>query len=515
VFMSKLTRQVGYPVVRLEDGLLGGIAKEGGYIFRGVRYACAQRFGLAQPLMPWNGIQEARSYGYAAPELNTRLAADQFQQMHYYTPQDENCQYLNIWTQHLGTAARRPVVVWFHGGGWNSGSSVEQFAYDGENMSAAGDVVFVSVEHRLNCLGALDLSDFGPRYADSVYAGLSDALAALRWIRANIAAFGGDPGNVTLIGHAGGGPQVMTLLNTPAADGLYHKAALGGNVIHPDTLPAGMTARERACRVGRLTAENLGLNAQNIREIETVPYWYLAEAAKAARAQVERETGGAFLFEPLADGIHTMPFSLEHPLRPETADIPMLFGGDFGDANSNFRAPIGDNRKDQWDEATVEGYLREMYGSRAPALAEAYRSAYPGRVLADLLFIDRKARYKCLAVQNAHTAAGGKAWNWIFAFDFPTDGGVVPWHCSDNAYITANACYMEASYCPGVSETLQRQLCGAYTAFAERGDPNHAGLPVWKPSTPGHIRTMLFDRTTTAVENHDAALQQALAPFRK
>lgn len=514
MFMSKLTQQVTYPVVEIKSGKLRGICKEGGYIFRGIRYGQAERFQTAKPIAPWPGIRDALVYGYVAPELYTKVADDQFQQQHYYSPQHEDCQYLNVWTQHLVREAKRPVVAWFHGGGWGSGSSVEQFAYDGENMSRYGDVVFVSIEHRLNCLGSLDLSAYGEKYMDSNWAALSDTLLALRWIQENITAFGGDPDNVTLIGHAGGGPQVMTLLNCCDADGLYHKVALGGNTIHGGE-PETMTPREVAQRVTDLIVQNLGLTKETIAEIETIPYWYLAEAAFDARNQIQKETGCRFVFEPLPDEEHLFSFSLDRPLRAETAHIPIMAGGDFGDACSNFRRPLGDNLKDSWDEATKSAYLDEMYGSSAEAMAEAFRQAYPEKNLADALFIDRKARFKNLEILKKHAAAGGVAWNWVFALNFPIDGGTVSWHCSDNPYITHNAQFYEATYVPGVSERIQDQLCGAYVAFASTGDPNHELIPEWKPVNAEHMYTMIFDETTRLGKDHDKRLQELLGPWKE
>lgn len=513
MFMSKLTQQVTYPVVETKAGRLRGLCKEGGYIFRGIRYGQAERFQLPKPVEPWTGIRDALVYGYAAPELYTKVSADQFQQQHYYSPQHEDCQYLNVWTQHLDPDAKRPIVVWFHGGGWGSGSSVEQFAYDGENMSRYGDLVFVSVEHRLNCLGALDLSAYSEKYRDSNWASLGDALLALRWIRENAEVFGGDPDNVTLIGHAGGGPQVMTLLNCADADGLYHKVALGGNTVHGE--PETMTPREMAQRVADLTVQNLGLTKETIEEIDTIPYWYLAEAAFDARAQIQKEAGCKFTFEPLPDEKRLFAFNLDRPLRAETVGIPILAGGDFGDASSNFRRPLGDNLKDRWDEKTKTDYLRAMYGDRAEAITEAFQKAYPEKNLADALFIDRKARFKNLEILKKHVAAGGKAWNWVFALNYPVDGGTVAWHCSDNPYITHNARFYEATYVPGVSDRLQDQLCSAYAAFAWTGNPNNGLLPEWEPVTQEHMYTMIFDEQVHLGRDHDKRLQELLAPWRE
>ena len=142
---------------------------------------------------------------------------------HMYWSEKEDCQNLNIWTPSIRDGRKRPVMVWLHGGGFSAGSSIEQLAYDGENLSRAGDVVVVSVNHRLNVLGYLDLSPFGEKYQDSANAGNLDLIAALEWIRDNIEGFGGDPENVTLFGQSGGGVKVWSLLQMPEADGLFHK----------------------------------------------------------------------------------------------------------------------------------------------------------------------------------------------------------------------------------------------------------------------------------------------------
>lgn len=512
MYMSKLTQQVSYPVVQTRQGQLRGLCKEGGYIFRGVRYGRAERFQLPTMVESWEGVRDALVYGYAAHEFQTPVPADMFQQQHYYTPQNEDCHFVNIWTQHLD--GRRPVIVWFHGGGWNSGSSVEQFAYDGENMSKFGDIVFVSVEHRLNLAGCLDLSAYGEKYRDSHRAALADAVLALQWIQENITFFGGDPDCVTLVGHAGGGPQVMSILNCPDADGMYHRVCLGGNVIaHPAVLP-GKTAKETAQYMAALVLKNLNIAPEDVSQLETVPYWFLAEAGTAARAELSAALGSRYILEPQVDGVHVLDFDLQHPIRPELSHIDLLSGGDFGDASSNFRKPLGDNLKNTWDEETVQTYLDRMYGSHSEGLQNAFRKAYPEKKLADLLFIDRKARYKNLEVAKYHAANGGRCYNWVFSMDFPVDGGTVAWHCSDTPYITHNARYMEATYVPGISDTLQDALCGAYCAFAATGNPGHPGLPAWKPLGEDNVQTMIFDRTIRLGDNHDRELLAQMQPFQ-
>ena len=209
------------PVVETKAGKLRGFQLDGTYAFHGVKYADAKRFHQPTPVEPWEGIKNALAYGYVCPMLQQDQPSNELMVPHRYWPLDENCQYLNIWTQHLDPNAKKPVLVWLHGGGFAAGSSIEHIAYEGENMSKYGDVVVISLNHRLNILGYLDLSPFGEEYKNSGNAGNADMVAALQWIHENIANFGGDPENVTLFGQSGGGMKVWTLMQTPAADGLF------------------------------------------------------------------------------------------------------------------------------------------------------------------------------------------------------------------------------------------------------------------------------------------------------
>ncbi|MFQ7749118.1 MAG: carboxylesterase family protein, partial [Eubacteriales bacterium] len=210
------------PVVSTKAGKVRGFCVDGTYTFHGIKYADADRFQMPRPVEPWDGVKDALSYGYVSPMLDKETAVGEIMVPHRYWPKDENCQYLNIWSQSLCEEAKKPVMVWLHGGGFSAGSSIEQMAYDGENLSKFGDVVVVTLNHRLNILGYLDLSPYGEKYKNSGNAGNADLVAALQWVHDNIAAFGGDPENVTIFGQSGGGGKVSSLMQTPAADGLFH-----------------------------------------------------------------------------------------------------------------------------------------------------------------------------------------------------------------------------------------------------------------------------------------------------
>ena len=219
------------PIVETTKGKLRGYRFDGVNIFRGIRYAKAKRFEMPVPVEAWEGVKDACSYGMICPVLSEPQPTGEVMTPHRFWPSSEHCQYLNVWSTSLDKEAKKPVLFWIHGGGYAAGSSIEQECYDGFNMAKLDDLVFVSVNHRLNAFGYLDVSDFGTEYRNSGNVGMADLVEALRWVRDNISAFGGDADNVTIVGQSGGGGKVTVLNQIPEADGLFAKAIVMSGVI--------------------------------------------------------------------------------------------------------------------------------------------------------------------------------------------------------------------------------------------------------------------------------------------
>ena len=512
MFIKKLTKQVvcnlDEPVVSTPKGRLRGVQVGEGFIFRGIKYADAARFEMPVPVEPWEGVKDAIMYGYACPEISTGIPGDGYTVPHLFCPQHEDCQYLNIWTQSITPGVRKPVMVWLHGGGYATGSGVEHYAYDGEELSAYGDVVIVTLNHRLNVLGHLNLSAYGEAYKHSANLGIADIVAALEWVKENIACFGGDPENVTIFGQSGGGGKVLTLMQMPAADGLYHRAVVQSGVFAPGEAPV---MRSLSQRLAELVLEELGTDAEGAK---TVPYTVLAAAASRAGVRLNRETGMNFMWNPVPDGEYYVGYPSHVGLRRETLHVPLMLGTVFAEFTSTYSTPIGDCRKNEWSDETAEGYISERFGEFAPGMIAGFRSAYPGRRLADLLYMDTFVRRGTADMAMQRAREGGNAWCYLFDLETPFKNGTLAWHNSEIPYVFHNAEYMEASFIPGVSEVLQDQMAGAWTCFAAAGDPGHAGLPAWPKATAEACPTMIFDRESWLAVDHDRALLDAAPKVR-
>ncbi len=516
MYMRKLTSEVvctyDDPVAQTKEGKLRGLKIDSTYIFRGIKYATAKRFHMPERVAPWEGIKEAIQYGYVCPELNTPIAHDNYYVPHFYYPQDEDCLNLNVWTQSLDPKAKKPVMVWIHGGGFSTGSSVELFSYDGENLSAYGDVVVVSMNHRLNVLGYLDLSKYGEEYKNSVNVGLADLVMALEWIRDNIANFGGDPDNVMIFGQSGGGSKVCYLMQTPAADGLFHRAVMqsgGANVretISPEETRLGR--QEVAADI----LKYLSIAPENVKELETVNYYDLADAASKAIYNLQQRRGVAVDWCPLPDGEYFMGHPLTHGFRRESLHIPLLVGNVYSESANNYSVKFGDGLKNRWSEEQKYAIMKERLGDNTDRVIELFKKAYPGRNIADALYIGKRMREGSINFSKKRAEAGGKTWTWLFNLECPFNGGTLPWHNAEECYVFHNAQYIEAEYIPDVSEKLQDQMTTAWIEFAKKGDPNHPGIPAWEPTTADHVVTMCFDRECEVKTDHDVELLKLIPP---
>ncbi len=491
------------PIVETKAGKLRGFWLDGIYTFLGIKYADAKRFQQPTPVKPWDGVVDATNYGYICPTYVNPDPSCELMIPHRFWPADENCQYLNIWTPGIGDGKKRPVLFWMHGGAFSDGSSIEQVAYEGDELAGFGDVVVVTINHRLNILGYLDMSDFGEKYANSVNAGMVDIVAALEWVRDNIAAFGGDPDNVTIFGQSGGGGKAQTLLQTPSAAGLFHKA-----IIMSGVLPKGRgqsTVNFKALILAML--EELDLKEEEAEELENVPYYFLSRAYEKA----SQKLGMRVEWGPQPNGWY-MGLPLDNPITEYAKTVPTMVGSTIAE----FYSGIGTQANTMSDEEILES-LREKYGSDTEGIVESFYKTFPEGRLALLASYDD--RFRPATVQFAEKKAlesTAPTYMYNFAFEFPLMGGVYGWHCSDIPFVFHNTKRVACCNKGEITEILENQMAGAWVSFAYTGNPNHPGMPKWEAYGEKNT-TMVFGDNTRCVENFDDELleKMRLASGRK
>ncbi len=502
-------------VTTTESGKVAGYVQSGLYIFKGVPYARAERFMPPQAPEKWEGIRSCRAFGPTCPQA-VRGGWQSDEHSFAFDWDDghpgEDCLRINIWTPALADGAKRPVMVWLHGGGYAAGSGQELPSYDGANLARKGDVVVVTLNHRLNVLGFLDLSDCGEEYASSGNAGLLDLVAALQWVNRNIGAFGGDPSNVTIFGQSGGGGKVSTLMATPSAAGLFHKA-----IVQSGSMLRTMESKYSR-RIGAEVLRQLGLTTAEAGKLKSIPYEQLLAAGEKAissvKAEAEKEGISTFIFgwAPTVDGI-VLPAQPFDPQAPEQSrDIPLMVGTTIHEFTMSTYVPYF---RTITEEQAVE-YLKTRYGDRTDEFVAAMGKAYPGYQPKDLVDID--VVFRPGAVEQARLKAaqqGAPVYMYLFGWESPVmDGMLRSTHCMEIPFVFDNTA-RHASMTGGGTEAqaLADKMSSAWLNFARTGNPNVESLPAWEAYTPQSGATMYFDNECRVLHNHDKELLEVVRSF--
>ena len=478
----------GAPIATTTAGQVRGYLSGKVSVFKGIPYAASTagsaRFMAPRQALPWKGIREAKELAERAPQNGSPGLMPEEAVSVSQEPMSEDCLHLNVWTPALRDGGKRPVMVWFHGGGYSVGSGGNG-RYDGTNLCSRQDVVLLTVNHRLNVFGYLYLADLGgSKYADSGNAGMLDCVAALQWIRDNIAEFGGDPGNVTLFGESGGGGKVMTLMAMPAAKGLFHRAIAQSGLAIRQSTPGEAT--KTATRV----MTQLDLKPNQVDELQQV-------SQERLLAAIEKMTPPAG-FSPVVDGkaLPTHPFD---PKAPDlSSEVPLILG-----SNATEVTFFGDTPLDPIDEATllehVERFTR-VDAAGASELVALYRKRRPSvsnEHLYQLIASDYWFTVD-VATVAARKAAAGKAPAYVYRFDKETpvrDGKLHSPHSLEIPYVFDTLDVSEAITGKEADRyPLAVQMSRAWASFARHGDPNYLGLPVWPAYTAEQREVIVFDK---------------------
>jgi len=492
-------------VVETQSGEVQGLVADGISAFKGIPYGAAPigklRFLPPQPRASWPNVFVATDFGapamqlYDRPHTGSELSlqlATLFTMRSEQKIDNEDCLFLNVWTP--GTdAKRRPVMVWLHGGGFAYGSGAWPI-YDGANLARAGDVVVVTLNHRLNAFGYLQLGErLGAEYARSGNAGMLDLVLALEWVRNNIAAFGGNPGNVTIMGESGGGAKVSTLLAMPAAAGLFHRA-----IIQSGPGLAGVS-REASNKATAAILAELGLAGADAKTLRTALATLSADAILDAVGAAQEKAGPAFDALPLApvvdgDVLPRDPFT---PSAPEQSkDIAILIGWNKDEMTLfNTTAPWFGKLTDE----QLPGLVQATAGGQAEELIAAYRRAHPGytptylynAILGDSFMM----KGSVLLAERKAAQRAAPAYVYYLSWDTPVGNGVFKSpHTLDIPFMFHNV--DQALALTGDSpaaRSLEQAMSSAWIAFARSGDPNNPRLPSWPRYDAEQRATMVFD----------------------
>lgn len=503
------------PVIKIANGQIRGFCRNNNAVFLGIPYGdrCDKEFRFQEALPPkdWKGIRDCTKYGAIAmqdqmdmallPEPVRKVVQDYadvftggipFDKMQ--EKPDENCLYLNVVTPGVDKK-KRPVLVYIHGGGYMSGSGGVTAAIC-DRLIDEEDLVVVTVNHRLNAFGSLYLGDFDPEYAESGIVTQLDLVLALKWIQKNIAAFGGDPNTVTLIGESGGGMKIHHLLSMPECKGLFHRA-----IIISGSIPAAAKTTAQGTAEALVVMDKLGITRENWRELLTVPASSLLEATRGLELIQPNTTP----FMPTADGIR-MPVNEEHGFHvcPEMAHIPVIIGSSEEEIATNVLSPM----------LTWEGLRKALLKREQPLLSVVSGITEENVDEVIRIFRERdaiKAPWQILGqiVSTAHFLGGGsyqaamtrakagcKVWHYTTAFDTPVPGAGVlscAWHTADLPLAFRAVYHAHA-------EGLSKIIAHSFAAFARTGNPN-TSESAWKPFTAEHKETMLFDLQQVCVND--------------
>lgn len=443
---------------------------------KGVPYGRAARFERPRPPEPWTDLLTAAAFGPASPQRGNE------------PDQSEDCLRLNVWTPEVHRG-RRPVIVYIHGGAYSTGSGSSALTH-GARLSARGDVVVVTVNHRLGALGYAPLARLASEFEDSGNLGQLDLILALEWVRDNIAAFGGDPGCVTVVGQSGGGAKIATLMAMPAAAGLFHRAVtMSGQQV---TASGPLNATRR----GQVWLEALGLTPDRADEVRTLPVARLLEAAGAT----DPILGGSLYFGPVLDG-RSLP---RHPFWPDapaqSAHIPMM----IGNCREETLAFLGDDPGNvglTWDTLPAKLTPSQMRIDVAPEeVVDWYRRAHPEMTPDQVLIrATTAARSWRAAVIEAEMRAAQGSPAFVYQLDFSsrrTNGRAGAYHTSDIP-LMLDTVEAEGSGAAGPEgQAMSDRMADALLAFARTGNPNHPGLPRWTPYSLERRETMVLDHVS-------------------
>jgi para-nitrobenzyl esterase len=516
-------------VLRIGDNIALADTQYGkvrGYMLREINYFLGMPYGAdtsgANRFMPpqkpklWTNVYPAIWWGNSAPQDMDNRYENKFGSFrdHWnYDDVSEDCLRINVFTPALNDGKKRPVLFWIHGGGFVNGNGIEHDGYNGENFARFGDVVFCSINHRLGPLGYCNLAGVGgEKFAASGNVGMLDIVAALEWVRDNVTNFGGDPGNVTIMGQSGGGAKVCILTAMPSAKGLFHKAV----VLSGASRRSGDKTQTE--NLGAAVVKEAGLPANDLSKLQSMPwkdFYAIATRAQRAMARQPGTGGGRPLgFTPVVDGKILPQHPYDPIAAPTAADVPMIISS------------VQNEQSPSWTDSSLESVTLEQvvekvkeragfgrgFGDKAKYVVESYAKAFPGRKPVEIWSLVSSNRQSLVALADVKSTQPAPVYVDWFTWQPPLfDNRMRAFHTVDICFWFYNTDLMLTHTGGGPRpRALSTKMAGALLQFMKTGNPNRAGLPEWPKYSTANGETMVFDDVCEAKNDPDREARKAL-----